>query len=218
MLLYAPDDPRPIHFVGIAGAGMSALALIARRRGVAVTGCDADLSGAADVAAAGARLVRGHDPEHVVGARAVVYTAAVASQHPELVAARAAGLPVIRRADALHLLVGGGAGGGNARVAGDRLYVVEADEYDRAFLALQPTIAVVNNVEVDHLECYDGSVAGLGAAFAEFAGRARPARFGADDPGATRGARQVTVRRWLVGTAATADLRITEVKRDRLGS
>src|SRR3990172_8233536 len=104
MLLYAPDDPRPIHFVGIAGAGRSALALIARRRGVAVTGCDADLSGAADVAAAGARVGRGHDPEHVVGARAVVYTAAVASQHPELVAARADGLPVIRPADALPLL------------------------------------------------------------------------------------------------------------------
>src|SRR5574341_358141 len=108
MLLYAPDDPRPVHFVGIAGAGMSALALIARRRGVTVTGCDADLSGAADVAQAGARLCRGHDPGHVVGARAVVYTAAVASQHPELEAARAAGLPVVRRADALQQLVSGG--------------------------------------------------------------------------------------------------------------
>jgi len=256
MLLFAPDDPRPVHFLGIAGAGMSALALIARRRGVAVTGCDADLTGAADVAAAGARLFRGHDPEHVVGARAVVYTAAVAPQHPELVAARAAGLPVIRRADALHTLVGGGevvavagthgkttttvmttealaaagrdptgiAGGrvaswgGNARIAGDQLFVVEADEYDRAFLALRPAIAVVNNVEVDHLECYDGSVAALEAAFAEFAGRARHALFGADDAGATRVARQVTVPRWLVGTSAGADLRITEVVRDRLGS
>lgn len=258
MLLFAPDDPRPVHFVGIAGAGMSALALIARRRGVAVTGCDADLSGAADVAEAGAQLFRGHDPEHVVAARAVVYTAAVPSQHPELVAARAAGLPVVRRADALHMLVGGGGGevvavagthgkttttvmttealaaagrdptgiaggrvaswGGNARIAGDRLFVVEADEYDRAFLALQPTIALVNNVEVDHLECYDGSVAALEAAFVEFAGRARQALFGADDAGATRVARQVTVPRWLVGTSATADLRITEVQRDRLGS
>jgi len=256
MFLFAPDDPRPVHFMGIAGAGMSALALIARRRGVAVTGCDADVSGAADMAEAGARLFRGHDPEHVVGARAVVYTAAVASQHPELVAARAAGLPVVRRADALHMLVGGGevvavagthgkttttvmttealaaagrdptgiAGGrvatwgGNARVAGDRLYVVEADEYDRAFLALQPTIAVVNNVEVDHLECYDGSVAALEAAFAEFAGRARLALFGADDAGATRVARQVTGPRWLIGTSAAADLRIAEVARDRWGS
>ncbi len=256
MLLFAPDDPRPVHFVGIAGAGMSALALIARRRGVAVTGCDADLSGAADVAEAGARLFRGHDPEHVVGARAVVFTAAVPPQLPELVAARSAGIPVVRRADALHMLVGGGevvavagthgkttttvmttealaaagrhptgiAGGrvatwgGNARLDGDRIFVVEADEYDRSFLALQPAVALVNNVEVDHLECYDGSVAALEAAFGEFAGRGRLALFGADDAGATRVARQVTVPRWLVGTAANADLKITELHRDRLGS
>jgi UDP-N-acetylmuramate--alanine ligase len=98
------------------------------------------------------------------------------------------------------------------------LFVVEADEYDRAFLALRPAIAVVNNVEVDHLECYDGSVAALEAAFAEFAGRARHALFGADDAGATRVARQASVGRWLVGISATADLRITEVTRDRLGS
>ncbi len=256
MLLFAPDDPRPVHFVGIAGAGMSALALIARRRGVAVTGCDADLSGAADIAEAGAQLFRGQDPGHVVGARAVIFTAAVPAQHPELVAARTAGIPVVRRADALHMLVGGGevvavagthgkttttvmttealaaagrhptgiAGGrvatwgGNARLDGDQVFVVEADEYDRAFLALTPAVALVNNVEVDHLECYDDSVAALEAAFAEFAGRARLALFGADDAGATRVARQVQVPRWLVGTAANADLRITELHRDRLGS
>lgn len=256
MPLFAPDDPRPVHFVGIAGAGMSALALIARRRGVAVTGCDTDLGGAADVAQAGAQLWQGHDPEHVVGARAVVYTAAVAPQHPELVAARARDIPVVRRAEALHQLVGGGevvavagthgkttttvmttealaaagrnptgiAGGrvatwgGNARIDGERLFVVEADEYDRAFLALQPAIALVNNVEVDHLECYDGSVAALEAAFAEFAGRSRRALFGADDAGATRVARQVSVERWMVGTGSGADLRITGVQRDRFGS
>src|SRR5438045_7298360 len=44
--------------------------------------------------------------------------------------------------------------GGNARIDGDELFVVEADEYDQAFLTLHPTIAVVNNVEPDHLECY----------------------------------------------------------------
>src|SRR6266511_5907030 len=46
--------------------------------------------------------------------------------------------------------------GGNARVGGHALYVVEADEFDRAFLALRPAVAVVNNVEADHLECYGG--------------------------------------------------------------
>ena len=51
--------------------------------------------------------------------------------------------------------------GGNARVGADRLFVVEADEYDQAFLALSPTVAIVNNVEADHLECY-GSTGSAG--------------------------------------------------------
>jgi UDP-N-acetylmuramate--alanine ligase len=256
MSLFAPDDPRPIHFVGVAGAGMSALALIARRRGVAVTGCDTDLRGAADVARAGAQVWQGQDAGHVAGARAVVYTAAVPPDHPELVAARAAGLPVVRRAEALQLAVGQGrvvaiagthgkttttamttealaaagrhptgiAGGrvakwgGNARLDGAEVFVVEADEYDKAFLALEPTVAVVGNVEVDHLECYGGSVAALEGAFAEFAGRAQRALFGGDDAGAARVARQVTVPRWIVGLERHADLRIADVARDRQGS
>ena len=72
--------------------------------------------------------------------------------------------------------------GGNARVAGDDLFVVEADEYDKAFLTLYPTVAIVNNVEPDHLECY-GSMAALEDAFVEFAGRAETAVVSADDPG-----------------------------------
>ena len=64
--------------------------------------------------------------------------------------------------------------GGNARVAGDELFVVEADEYDKAFLTLHPTVAIVNNVEPDHLECY-GSMAALEDAFASSpAGPRRP--------------------------------------------
>jgi UDP-N-acetylmuramate--alanine ligase len=100
--------------------------------------------------------------------------------------------------------------GGNARVAGDDLFVVEADEFDKAFLTLYPTVAVVNNVEPDHLECY-GSMTALEDAFAEFAGRARVAIINADDPGAQRiGARVgATVRRF--GCANDADIRISEV-------
>src|SRR5690242_531987 len=108
MTLFAPGDPRPIHFMGIAGAGMSALALIARRRGVAITGCDTDPLGAADVAALGVVIQAGHSPAHLEGVRAVVVTAAVPQDHPELVQARAAGIPVIRRADALGEAVAGG--------------------------------------------------------------------------------------------------------------
>lgn len=249
MRLFAPDDPRPIHFLGIGGAGMSALALLARRRGVAVTGCDTDPAAAADVARAGAEIERGHDPAHVSGARAVVYTAAVPGDHPELAAARAAGVPVVRRAEALQAVIARGtvvavagthgkttttvmtteallaagrdptglAGGrvrgweGNARLGGDTLFVVEADEYDRAFLALAPDVAVVNNVEPDHLECYEGSFAVLEEAFAAFAGRADRVLAGADDAGARRLAERLGERTWRVGLAEDADLRIAEI-------
>src|SRR5438445_441932 len=100
MNLFAMVDPRPIHFMGFAGAGMSGLALLARQRGVAITGCDTDPSGAADLAALGVEIWRGHAPEHVVGARALVVTAAVAGDHPELERARALGIPVVRRGHA----------------------------------------------------------------------------------------------------------------------
>src|SRR6266516_6420993 len=271
MTLFRTGDPRPIHFMGIAGAGMSALALIARHRGVAITGCDSDTSGAgvADLTALGIHVWQGHDPSHLDGARAVVVTAAVPREHPELDRARALDLPVVRRADALGDLVNGsgasgGAGGGgskstlvavagthgkttttamvtealtaagrdptglaggrvaawggNARLGGSELYVVEADEYDRAFLSLAPTVAVVNNVEADHLECYGGSVAALEQAFAEFAGRARRVIAGADDAGATRVAAGLTTPVWRVGLAADADVRIATPELGERGS
>jgi UDP-N-acetylmuramate--alanine ligase len=250
-----PDDPRPVHFMGIAGAGMSALALLARRRGMAVSGCDTDPTPASDVVAAGAQVMVGHDPAHVRDARAVVYTAAVAADHPELEAARRAGVPVIRRAKALADVVAGAtvvgvagthgkttttvmitealeaagkgptglAGGrvaawaGNARLGGTDLYVVEADEYDRSFLELWPSVAVVNNVEADHLECY-GTVSELETAFAAYAGRAPQVLAGADDAGARRVAALVGVRAQLVGQARDAALRIGRVQADADGS
>ena len=226
---------------------MSALALLVKHRGATVTGCDIDTSGAADLAALGVQVWRGHDPRHVDGARAVVVTAAVARDHPELERARAEGIPVVRRADALGQVVGSGtlvavagthgkttttvmvtealaaagrnptglAGGrvaswgGNARFGSDALYVVEADEYDRAFLSLAPAVAIVNNVEADHLECY-GTVAALEDAFVEFASRARRVIAGGDDAGAGRVAARVGVPVWRVGLAADADVRIGE--------
>ena len=227
---------------------MSALALIARRRGVAVSGCDGDPSGAQDVEALGAVVHQGHDPSHVTGARAVVVTAAVPKDHPELAAARAANIPVVPRKEALAQLIAGGttvaisgthgkttttvmttlaltaagleptglAGGrvaewgGNAKLADDKIFVVEADEYDQAFLTLHPTYAVVNNVEADHLECY-GSVEALEDAFVEFAGRAEVALLGADDDGARRVGDRLGNRHWFFGTGA-AELRLSEIQ------
>src|SRR5438132_4334270 len=242
MNLFAMADPRPVHFMGIAGAGMSGLALLARQQGVSITGCDNDPSGAADLAALGVEIWRGHDAGHVVGARALVVTAAVPGDHPELERARALGVPVVRRADALSQAVAGGtvvpvagthgkttttvmvtealaaagrdptglAGGrvarwgGNARLGRGALYVGEADEYDRAFLSLRPSVAVVNNVEADHRECYDGSVAALEQAFAQFAGRARRVIAGGDDAGALRVVAAVRAPVWRVGPGADA--------------
>lgn len=258
MTLFAPGDPRPVHFMGIAGAGMSALALIAKRRGVVITGCDQDPGaaggGAQDLVALGVPVWAGHDAAHLEGARAVVVTAAIPRDHPEIERARELGIPVIRRADALGQAVAGGtvvaiagthgkttttvmvteglaaagrnptglvggrvAGwGGNARQGGSDLFVVEADEYDKAFLSLAPTVAVVNNVEPDHLECY-GSVEALEAAFAQFAGSARRVITSAEDPGAQRVARALRVPVWTVGTER-GDVRIREAHFDARGS
>src|SRR5690606_30829129 len=56
---------------------------------------------------------------------------------------------------------------GNLRAGSDRLFVVEADEYDRSFLALTPTVAVVTSVEADHLDIYR-DLADIREAFARF--------------------------------------------------
>jgi UDP-N-acetylmuramate--alanine ligase len=101
--------------------------------------------------------------------------------------------------------------GGNAKLAGDRLFVVEADEYDQAFLTLHPAVAVVNNVEADHLECY-GSIAALEEAFVTFAGRAQQALVGADDPGAVRVGRRLGSPVWRFGLASDAEFRISRIE------
>jgi UDP-N-acetylmuramate--alanine ligase len=220
MPLLDSADPRPVHFVGIAGAGMSALAELFVRRGVAVTGCDANPADTDDLRRLGI-AVGSHDPSHVDGARALVVTSAMPKDHPELARARERGLPVIRRAEALGevtngrelvgiagthgkttttvmttealaaagrdptALVGGrvASWGGNLRAGSDRLYVVEADEYDRSFLALAPTVAAVTNIEADHLDIYR-DLADIRAAFAQFTSGARAIVLCGEDAGA----------------------------------
>ena len=224
-MLLDPSDKRPVHFIGVAGAGMSALAELFVRRGVKVTGCDAHAGDAAtDLQRIGISVVDGHDPSHVTGARAVVVTSAMPKDHPELERARKMGLPVIRRAEALGeatsgdgrelvgvagthgksttsvmtaealaaagrdptALVGArvAAWNGNLKAGADRLFVVEADEYDRSFLALHPTVATVTNVEADHLDIYT-DLADIKRAFAQFIRGARSIVLCGDDPGAS---------------------------------
>lgn len=203
---------------------MSALAELFARRGVKVTGCDAKPVGVDDLRRLGIAIVGGHDPAHIAGARALVVTSAMPKDHPELEAARAAGLPVIRRAEALgeatfgngRELVGiAGTHGkstttvltaealaaagrdptalvgarvarwdGNLRAGSDRLYVVEADEYDRSFLTLSPSVATITNIEADHLDVY-ADLADIRRAFAQFVDGARTIVLCGDDTGAT---------------------------------
>lgn len=221
MTLLDSRDPRPIHFVGIAGAGMSALAELFVRRGAQVTGCDAYPTGVEDLERHGVRIEVGHNPSHVEGARAVVVTSAVLPNHPELMAARELGLPVVKRAQALGevtagrdcvaiagthgkttttvltaealaaagrdptAVVGGRVSvwGGNLRAGSEHLYVVEADEYDRSFLTLTPTVAIVTNVEADHLDIYK-DLDDIHRTFGEFAAHAQHVVLCADDAGA----------------------------------
>jgi UDP-N-acetylmuramate--alanine ligase len=99
----------PIHFVGIAGAGMSALAELVLRSGGRVTGCDTNPGAAgATLRSLGAEIETSHDPAHIADAIAVVVTAAVPADHPELAAARARGIPVLKRAQALGGIVNRG--------------------------------------------------------------------------------------------------------------
>ncbi|MDO8500397.1 MAG: UDP-N-acetylmuramate--L-alanine ligase [Gemmatimonadaceae bacterium] len=218
-----PDNTRPIHFVGIAGAGMSALAELYVRRGYLVTGCDTNVASVGDLVRLGIPVAQGHDPAHVEGAAEVIVTSAVRRDHPELVRARELGIPVTRRAEALGRAVSGGqlvgvagthgkttttvmttqalaaagmeptgiAGGrvgawnGNISEGSDRLFVVEADEYDRSFHALAPTVAVVTNMEADHLDIYPGGIEEIRAAFAQYIRGARAIVLCADDYGAS---------------------------------
>jgi UDP-N-acetylmuramate--alanine ligase len=255
MNLFLPTDPRPLHFVGVGGAGMSALALIALRRGLAVSGSDEDIAGCGDLIAAGATITQGRAPALAAAARAVIVSAAIPDQHPEVQAARSRGLAVVPRKHALARLIGttrsvaiagthgkttttvmatealratglgvtGIAGGrvdswgGNALIGGEELFVVEADEYDKAFLTLDPTVAVVNNVEADHLECY-GSLEALEQAFVAFAGRAERVLVGNDSEGADRVAAGLRADRvWRFGPSAP-DIKVESIESDPAGS
>ncbi|MBM3450648.1 MAG: UDP-N-acetylmuramate--L-alanine ligase [Armatimonadetes bacterium] len=96
----------PIHFMGIGGAGMSGMAEMLHRRGVAVTGCDIRESPATwRLTNLGIPVAIGHAPEHLAGATRLVASRAVPATDPEIVAARKRGLPVWHRAEMLAALL-----------------------------------------------------------------------------------------------------------------
>ncbi|NUT71829.1 UDP-N-acetylmuramate--L-alanine ligase [Pseudarthrobacter sp. C4D7] len=242
-----------VHFIGIGGVGMSAVARIMVARGVPVSGSDAkDLPVMADLAAAGARIAVGYAAGNLGDAQTVVAGSAIRDDNPELAAARQAGLPVLHRSQALAATMGGdtvvtvagthgkstttsmvtvllqaagldpsfavGANipalGVNAAHGTSGIFVAEADESDGSFLNYRPRIAVVTNVEPDHLDYY-GTAEAVYESFDRFTALL-PADgllvACADDAGALALAERTrsrgNTRVVLYGTSAAADVRL----------
>lgn len=199
-----------LHFVGIGGSGMSGIAEVLLNLGYAVSGSDIQESAVTRrLASLGARVSIGHDPANVKGVGAIVTSTAVSGDNPEVLAARAARIPVVPRALMLaelmrlkrgiavagthgkttttslvaSVLAGGGldptfviggrlnSAGANARLGQGEYIVVEADESDASFLNLLPVMAIITNIDVDHMDTYGHDVAKLKSAFIEFTQR-----------------------------------------------
>jgi UDP-N-acetylmuramate--alanine ligase len=185
---------------------MSALARVLLARGLAVSGSSDQQTPLTDaLAGEGARVSIGHAAANLAGARTLVASSAIAPDNPELTAARARAIPIVRRGALLAelmapargvaiagthgkttatamiaavleagdldptMVLGGELveGGQNARVGASRWFVAESDESDGSFLDLQAEIAIVTNVENDHVAS-DEEMPRLEAAFERF--------------------------------------------------
>jgi len=201
-----PLDIGPIHFTGIGGIGMSGIAEVMLNLGYRVQGSDLKESPITErLRGLGAAVHVGQRAENLDGAGVVVISSAIKPGNPELDAARARALPVVRRAEMLAelmrlkwnvavagthgkttttslvaaLLDAGGIDptvinggiiqsyGSNARLGDGRWMVVEADESDGTFVKLPATLAIVTNIDPEHLDHY-GSVAALHEGFDAF--------------------------------------------------
>ncbi|SFJ53685.1 UDP-N-acetylmuramate--L-alanine ligase [Jannaschia pohangensis] len=201
-----PTQMGPIHFVGIGGIGMSGIAEVLLSHGYNVQGSDAKTSKITDrLARLGARIFEGQAADNLEGAEVIVISSAIKPGNPELDAARAQGLPVVRRAEMLAELmrmksniavagthgktttttmvaalldqggidptvINGGiihAYGSNARMGQGEWMVVEADESDGTFNRLPATIAIVTNIDPEHMEHW-GTIENLRQGFTDF--------------------------------------------------
>lgn len=186
-----PQALGSIHFVGIGGIGMSGIAEVLHNLGYQVQGSDvSDSANVKRLREKGIPVVIGHAEENVAAAGVVVVSSAIRRDNPELLAARAKRLPVVRRAEMLAELmrlkscvaiagthgkttttslvatlldagamdptvINGGiinAYGTNARLGAGDWMVVEADESDGTFLKLPAEVAVVTNIDPEHLD------------------------------------------------------------------
>jgi len=199
-----------VHFVGIGGAGMSGIAEVLATLRYRVSGSDlTDSAATRRLRALGVAVSIGHRAANAEGADAVVVSTAVASDNPEVVAARERGIPIVPRALMLaelmrlkqgiavagthgkttttsliaSVLAEGGldptfviggrllAADANARLGHGEFLVAEADESDASFLYLSPVLAVVTNIDADHMETYGQDFAKLTRAFVDFVQR-----------------------------------------------
>ena len=188
-----PRDIGPVHFIGIGGIGMSGIAEVMLNLGYVVQGSDqAESANVKRLRDRGIAIAIGHAAANIGAAKVVVVSSAVKSDNPELVAARAHRLPVVRRAEMLAELmrlkscvaVGGTHGkttttsmvaalldaggfdptvinggiinayGTNARLGAGEWMVVEADESDGTFVKLPADIAIVTNIDAEHLDYF----------------------------------------------------------------
>tara|TARA_R100001143_G_C3361309_1_gene136542 strand:+ start:1112 stop:2515 length:1404 start_codon:yes stop_codon:yes gene_type:complete len=195
-----------LHFVGIGGIGMSGIAEVMHNLGYAVSGSDmAENANVLRLRGLGIDVKIGHLAENVAGAAVVVVSTAVKRENPEVAAARAALIPVVRRAEMLaeimrlkwSIAVGGTHGkttttslvaqmldsakmdptvinggiinayGTNARLGQGDWVVAEADESDGTFVKLPATIAIVTNIDPEHMDHY-GTFDALRDAFRTF--------------------------------------------------
>ncbi len=196
-----------LHFIGIGGSGMSGIAEVLINLGYTVSGSDlSETSVVRRLKSLGANVMTGHTASHIAGADVIVTSSAVKADNPEVVAARAARVPVVPRAMMLaelmrfkqgiaiagthgkttttslisHVLgeagldptcvIGGRLNsiGTNARLGKGEYLVAEADESDASFLYLQPIMAVVTNIDQDHMDTYEHDFGKLKSAFVEF--------------------------------------------------
>ncbi|QPN88162.1 UDP-N-acetylmuramate--L-alanine ligase [Proteus vulgaris] len=196
-----------IHFIGIGGAGMGGIAEVLANEGYEISGSDlAPNAVTQQLVALGATIYFNHRPENIRGASVVVVSTAISAENPEIIAAREARIPVIRRAEMLAELmryrhgvaiagthgkttttamisniyaqagldptfVNGGlvkSAGTHARLGCSRYLIAEADESDASFLHLQPMVAVVTNIEADHMDTYHGNFDNLKETFITF--------------------------------------------------
>jgi UDP-N-acetylmuramate--alanine ligase len=244
-----------IHFIGIGGIGMSGIAEVLCNLGFVVSGSDLKKSKNTDRLETlhNVRIHEGHAAENIGDAQVVVYSSAVKEDNPEVVLAKANGIPVIPRAEMLAELmtlkpyavavagthgkttttsmvatVLGHAGvdpttvvggvvdtlGSNARLGKSDWFVTEADESDRSFLMLYPTISVVTNIDKEHMESYKG-MDDVVQCFTDFVNKVP--FYGAcilclDDPNVQLIIPKIKRRRVTYGMTAQADISAHEIR------